>query len=106
MTLKRAPVDKIKSCRVKSGLIFPIEHLVWELQPHQRLHLALSYISSGKTEHCGKISPGEKSACKISPLSGRNHTWHGKIILGLILQPHNLAKSCHFSPLISQACRA
>ena len=48
----------------------------------------------------------EKSACKISPLSGRNHTWHGKIILGLILQPHNLAKNCHFSPLISQACRA
>ena len=106
MTLKRAPVDKIKSWRVKSGLIFAIGCLVCELRPRRRLHLALSYISSGQTEHCGKISPGEKSACKISPLSGRNHTWHGKIILGLILQPHNLAKNCHLRPLISQARRA
>ena len=47
-----------------------------------------------------------KSACKISPLSGRNHTWHGKILLGLTLQPHILAINGLFGHLISQACRA
>ena len=47
-----------------------------------------------------------KTAYTFSPLSGRNHTWHGKILLGLTLQPHNLAINCLFGHLISQACRA
>ena len=39
MTLKHAPVDKIKSWRVKSGLIFAIGRLVSELWPRRHLDI-------------------------------------------------------------------
>ena len=56
MTLKHAPVDKIESWRVKSGLIFAIGRLVSELRPRRHLDIDKFVATQGgeSTEFCGQ----------------------------------------------------
>ena len=68
---------------------------------------ALSTFTLGTFLHLfWKEIAEKKTADTFSPLSGKNNTWHGKILLGLTLQPHILAINCLFGHLISQACGA
>ena len=59
MTLKHAPVDKIESWRVKSGLIFAIGRLVSELRPRRHLDIDKFVATQGgeSTEFRGQKLP-------------------------------------------------